>query len=115
MRASLVSAEAAVAGFLPASPSLVNGAIASSSPSAGVTRPVKLSADDEDSNPYSRLMALQTMGVMKDYQKIRSCTVAIVGIGGIGSVAAEMLTRCGAAAVLRRTLFCRGQLHDVSS
>ncbi|OQV15125.1 Ubiquitin-like modifier-activating enzyme 5 [Hypsibius exemplaris] len=48
-----------------------------------------------DSNPYSRLMALKRMGIVEDYEQIRRKTVAIVGIGGVGSVAAEMLTRCG--------------------
>ncbi|CAG0920585.1 unnamed protein product [Notodromas monacha] len=48
-----------------------------------------------DSNPYSRLMALKRMGIVEDYAKIRSFTVAIVGVGGVGSVTAEMLTRCG--------------------
>lgn len=28
-------------------------------------------------------------------QRIRTFTVAVVGVGGVGSVAAEMLTRCG--------------------
>ncbi len=28
-------------------------------------------------------------------QKIREYTIAVVGVGGVGSVAAEMLTRCG--------------------
>lgn len=40
-------------------------------------------------------MALQRMGIVKDYEKIRDLTVAIVGVGGVGSVTAEMLTRCG--------------------
>ena len=31
-----------------------------------------------DSNPYSRLMALQRMGVVADYERIRAKTVAIV-------------------------------------
>jgi len=48
-----------------------------------------------DSNPYSRLMALKRMHIVKNYEKIRECTVIIVGVGGVGSVAAEMLTRCG--------------------
>ena len=48
-----------------------------------------------DSNPYSRLMALQRMGVVKNYERIRDMTVLLVGVGGVGSVAAEMLTRCG--------------------
>lgn len=55
----------------------------------------KLSAEVKDSNPYSRLLALQRMGIVKDYEKIREVTVMVVGVGGVGSVAAEMLTRCG--------------------
>lgn len=59
-----------------------------------------MSAEVVDSNPYSRLMALQRMGIVKDYQRIRDKTIAIVGIGGVGSVAAEMLTRCGIGRLL---------------
>ncbi|CAO4361495.1 unnamed protein product [Caenorhabditis nigoni] len=55
----------------------------------------KLSAEVVDSNPYSRLMALQRMGIVRDYEQIRDKTVAVVGVGGVGSVVAEMLTRCG--------------------
>lgn len=55
----------------------------------------QMSAEVVDSNPYSRLMALQRMGIVKDYQKIRDFSIAIIGIGGVGSVTAEMLTRCG--------------------
>ncbi|XGW24677.1 hypothetical protein V3C99_006260 [Haemonchus contortus] len=54
----------------------------------------KMSAEVVDSNPYSRLMALKRMGIVKDYEKIREKAVAVVGIGGVGSVVAEMLTRC---------------------
>ena len=60
-------------------------------------------------NFLSRLMALKRMGVVKNYevlnlmtfiftqfsQKIRDYSVIIVGVGGVGSVVAEMLTRCG--------------------
>ena len=35
-----------------------------------------------DSNPYSRLLALQRMGIVEEYQKIREKTVAVVGMGG---------------------------------
>ena len=35
------------------------------------------------------------MGVVSNYEDIRKQTILIVGIGGIGSVVAEMLTRCG--------------------
>jgi ubiquitin-like modifier-activating enzyme 5 len=55
----------------------------------------RLSAEVRDDNPYSRLMALQRMGVVDDYEKIRDKSVAIIGVGGVGSVVAEMLTRCG--------------------
>ncbi|XP_029313711.1 ubiquitin-like modifier-activating enzyme 5 isoform X2 [Cottoperca gobio] len=55
----------------------------------------KMSAEVVDSNPYSRLMALKRMGIVNDYEKIRTFTVAVVGVGGVGSVTAEMLTRCG--------------------
>ena len=44
---------------------------------------------------YSRLMALQRMGIVENYERIRSMTIIIVGVGGVGSVAADMLTRCG--------------------
>lgn len=53
----------------------------------------KMSAEVVDSNPYSRLMALQRMGIVKEYERIREKTVAVVGIGGVGSVTADMLTR----------------------
>lgn len=35
------------------------------------------------------------MHIVQDYEKIRDCTIIIVGVGGVGSVTAEMLTRCG--------------------
>ena len=60
----------------------------------------KMSAEVKDDNPYSRLMALQRMGIVKDYEKIREKTVAVVGVGGVGSVACEMLTRCGIGGLL---------------
>ncbi|KAM7348810.1 ubiquitin-like activating enzyme 5 [Cochliomyia hominivorax] len=55
----------------------------------------KMSAEVVDSNPYSRLMALQRMGIVKEYERIRDKAVAVVGVGGVGSVTADMLTRCG--------------------
>ena len=52
-----------------------------------------MSSQVVDSNPYSRLMALKRMGIVDNYEKIRDYTVAVVGVGGVGSVTAEMLTR----------------------
>ncbi|KAL4713932.1 hypothetical protein ACJJTC_015586 [Scirpophaga incertulas] len=54
-----------------------------------------MSSEVVDSNPYSRLMALKRMGIVDNYEKIRELSVAVVGVGGVGSVTAEMLTRCG--------------------
>ncbi|KAK9190689.1 hypothetical protein WN943_019299 [Citrus x changshan-huyou] len=59
-----------------------------------------MSSEVVDSNPYSRLMALQRMGIVENYERIREFSVAIVGVGGVGSVAAEMLTRCGIGRLL---------------
>ena len=44
-------------------------------------------------------MALKRMGVVQNYEAIREKTVAVVGVGGVGSVTAEMLTRCGVGKV----------------
>lgn len=66
----------------------------------GRTRIEKMSSEVVDSNPYSRLMALKRMGIVGDYEKIRTYAVAIVGVGGVGSVTAEMLTRCGIGKLL---------------
>lgn len=50
-------------------------------------------------------MALQRMGIVDNYERIRSMTVAIVGVGGVGSVTAEMLTRCGIGKVGSKLIF----------
>ena len=65
-------------------------------PEAGPVRDKisSMSSEVVDSNPYSRLMALKRMGIVDNYEKIRGYTVALVGVGGVGSVSAEMLTRC---------------------
>lgn len=39
----------------------------------------KMSSVVTDSNPYSRLMALQRMGIVSEYELIRSKSVAVVG------------------------------------
>lgn len=54
---------------------------------AGIRKKIeKMSSEVKDWNPYSRLMALQRMGIVKDYERIRNKSIAIVGIGGVGSV-----------------------------
>uniref|UniRef100_A0A673YBZ0 Ubiquitin-like modifier-activating enzyme 5 n=1 Tax=Salmo trutta TaxID=8032 RepID=A0A673YBZ0_SALTR len=52
----------------------------------------KMSAEVVDSNPY-RYGSCRNLTAA--YCKIRMFTVAVVGVGGVGSVTAEMLTRCG--------------------
>eukprot|EP00899_Mesostigma_viride_P014033 jgi/Mesvir1/22630/Mv14067-RA.1 len=69
-------------------------------PSAGREKIAQMSSEVVDSNPYSRLMALKRMGIVNNYEDIRKCSVAVVGMGGVGSVAAEMLTRCGIGRLL---------------
>lgn len=61
---------------------------------------LEMSSEVVDSNPYSRLMALKRMGIVDNYERIRDFTVAVVGVGGVGSVTAEMLTRCGIGKLL---------------
>lgn len=73
----------------------VSGDSASSFSGGGRDRIEKMSSEVVDTNPYSRLMALQRMGIVQDYERIRDKSVAVVGVGGVGSVTADMLTRCG--------------------
>lgn len=40
------------------------------------------------------------MGVCPKYEDIRLKTVIVVGVGGVGSVASEMLVRCGVGKLL---------------
>jgi len=63
--------------------------------SGGRNKIAAMSGEVVDTNPYSRLMALKRMGIVENYEKIRDYSVAVIGVGGVGSVTAEMLTRCG--------------------
>ena len=54
-------------------------------PAAARQRIEQMSGEVVDSNPYSRLMALQRMGIVKNYSEIRDKTVrgaAAAGGGG---------------------------------
>ena len=99
LRRALDAADAAGDADAPAIAELRSrcaSVVASSAPSARAKISAEeMSAEVVDSNPYSRLMALQRMGIVSEYRKIREKAVAVVGVGGVGSVAAEMLTRCG--------------------
>lgn len=37
----------------------------------------------------SRLMALKRMGIVENYEKIRTYSVVVVGVGGVGSVTGQ--------------------------
>ena len=37
--------------------------------------------------------------MVEQYERVRHVAVAVVGVGGVGSVVAEMLTRCGVGKV----------------
>ena len=52
-------------------------------------------AEVRSDNPYSRLLALEKMGIVEDYKAIKEKTAVIIGVGGVGSVLGEMLVRCG--------------------
>ena len=45
-------------------------------------------------------MALKSMGVVKNYDRVRDFSVAVVGIGGVGVGVVEMLTRCGVGKII---------------
>ena len=65
-------------------------------------------------------MVLKRMGIVENYECIRECTVAVVGVGGVGSVTAEMLTGCGIGKVREMdsiavwTVFLYPPLHSPS-
>lgn len=47
------------------------------------------------SDRYSRLRAIQEYGFDVDFSELNKKTILICGVGGVGSLSAEMLTRCG--------------------
>ena len=59
----------------PAAAANGNNRAPAAPPPAGRQPIAAMSAEVVDSNPYSRLMALQRMGIVKDYERIRDKTV----------------------------------------
>lgn len=49
---------------------------------------------------YMSVLHLSRMGVVRDYRAITKKAVLLVGVGGVGSVAAEMLVRCGIGKII---------------
>ena len=45
-------------------------------------------------------MALKSVGVVKNFERVREFSVALVGIGGVGVGVVEMLTRCGIGKII---------------
>jgi len=54
------------------------------------------------------------MGIVENYEDIRKFTVAIVGVGGVGSVTAEMLTRCGIGKVRELLLLYLSYINNIT-
>lgn len=52
-------------------------------------------AEKKKEDRYTRLKALTEYGYDIDWDLLRDKHIIIAGVGGIGSIAAEMLTRCG--------------------
>ena len=74
----------------------------------------KMSDEAVSTNPYSRLMALQKMGIVDNYEQIRYYSAIIVGVGGVGSVTAEMLVRCGIGKLILYDYDIVGKLYIYS-
>ena len=56
--------------------------------------------DSAERNQYSRLAILKRMGILKqDYDDIRTHSVAILGLGSVGSLIAEQMVRSGGESV----------------
>lgn len=49
----------------------------------------------ESKEAFSRLMALSKLNVVPNYERIRSKTAFVIGVGGVGGACAEMLVRAG--------------------
>lgn len=50
---------------------------------------------NETEDRYNRLKNVREFGYDIDWDELRDKSIAIIGVGGLGSVAAEMLARCG--------------------
>ena len=57
---------------------------------------------NEKENRYTRLKAIEAFGYNLNWDDLRKFHIGIVGVGGLGTVSSEMVTRCG---VRKLTLF----------
>ena len=71
----------------------------------------KLSAEVVDSNPYSRLMALQRMGIVKDYEQIRHKTVSPTDLVTLPRVWPDLGAHCEPAATTTKPQSHTRTLH----
>lgn len=53
-----------------------------------------------DDNPYSNILAFSKTSGVDNLERIRELRIAVFGLGGVGSVCAENLARCGAQKLL---------------
>lgn len=67
----------------------------------------QISVEADKANPYGGPTALQRAGIVSDYASISGKTVALVGLGGVGAAAADLLARSGVfTSLLRSWLAC---------
>jgi len=62
---------------------------------SGRERMEEITDDYSSDNPYSRLVALQTLGVVENYAVVQGLSVGVVGCGGVGVIVADILVRYG--------------------
>ena len=71
--------------------------VAAASAPAALSPAALLSADSANADLERRFGGLRRLYGEKGYRRLRAASVAVVGLGGVGSWAAEALARCGVA------------------
>jgi ubiquitin-like modifier-activating enzyme 5 len=72
---------------------------------SGASRPQRArqdqwSSEPSEGNPYARIMALQDVGTVRQYQRVQGLSVMVIGCGGIGAAVADCLCRSGVGRLL---------------